>query len=238
MTILALLPDTLALHDDTLNAWVDGLGDEDRQRIGRLRAGNRRREFVVARALLAALALEQLGAVARVASATGEPPRLLTATGDNMACSISHSGNAVLVGLTDQGSIGVDVERHRPRTLDRLVDRYFWQQGRDFFHSQTREAAQHWFYRAWCTREALLKYRGEGNLFQALGSPLALAFPTEARVGQSEQLTLATVFDSPGEPDVVVAGAGRDGRLSFNPPEPSGPLPQLGNLVAAPPGPV
>ena len=238
MTILALLPDTLALHDDTLNAWVDGLGDEDRQRIGRLRAGNRRREFVVARALLAALALEQLGAVARVASATGEPPRLLTATGDNMACSISHSGNAVLVGLTDQGSIGVDVERHRPRTLDRLVDRYFWQQGRDFFHSQTREAAQHWFYRAWCTREALLKYRGEGNLFRALGSPLALAFPTEARVGQTEQLTLATVFDGPGEPDVVVAGAGRDGRLSFNPPEPSGPLPQLEGLVAAPPGPV
>jgi phosphopantetheinyl transferase len=238
MTIIALLPDTLALHDDTLNAWVDGLGDEDRQRIGHFRAGNRRREFVVARALLAALALEQLGAVARVASATGEPPRLLTATGDSMACSISHSGNAVLVGLTDQGSIGVDVERHRPRTLDRLVDRYFWQQGRDFFHSQTREAAQHWFYRAWCTREALLKYRGEGNLFQALGSPLALAFPTEARVGQSEQLTLATVFDSPGEPDVVVAGAGRDGRLSFNPPEPSGPLPQLEGLVAAPPGPV
>lgn len=238
MTIIALLPDTLALHDDTLNAWVDGLGDEDRQRIDHFQAGNRRREFVVARALLAALALEHLGAVARVASATGEPPRLLTAGGDSMACSISHSGNAVLVGLSHQGSIGVDVERHRPRTLDRLVDRYFWQEGRDFFHSQTSEAAQHWFYRAWCTREALLKYRGEGNLFQALGLPLALASPTEARVGQSEQLTLATVFDGPGEPDVVVAGAGRDGRLSFSPPEPSGPLPQLEGLVAAPPGPV
>ena len=126
----------------------------------------------------------------------------------------------------------------RHRRLDRLVDRYFWQEGRDFFHSQTSEAAQHWFYRAWCTREALLKYRGEGNLFRALGSPLALAFPTEARVGQTEQLTLATVFDGPGEPDVVVAGAGRDGRLSFSPPKPSGPLPQLGGLVAAPPGPV
>ena len=238
MTIIALLPDTLALHDDTLNIWVDGLGDEDRQRIGHFLAGNRRREFVVARALLAALALEHLGSVAQVTSATGEPPRLLTAAGDSMACSISHSGNAVLVGLTDQGSIGVDVELHRPRTLDRLVDRYFWQEGRDFFHSQTSEAAQHWFYRAWCTREALLKYRGEGNLFRALGSPLALAFPTEARVGQTEQLTLATVFDGPGEPDVVVAGAGRDGRLSFSPPKPSGPLPQLGGLVAAPPGPV
>ena len=238
MTIIALLPDTLALHDDTLNTWVDGLGDEDRQRIGHFQAGNRRREFVVARALLTALALEQLGSVAQVTSATGEPPRLLTATGDNMACSISHSGNAVLVGLTGQGSIGVDVERHRPRTLDRLVDRYLWQEGRDFFHSQTSEAAHHWFYKAWCTREALLKYRGEGNLFQALGSPLALAFPTEARVGQSEQLTLATVFDGPGEPDVVVAEAGRDGRWSFSPPEPSGPLPQLEGLVAAPPGPV
>ena len=238
MTIIALLPDTLALHDDTLNVWVDGLGEGDRQRIGHFQAGNRRREFVVARALLAALALEQLGAVARVTSATGEPPRLLTAAGDSMACSISHSGNAVLVGLTDQGSIGVDVERHRPRTPDRLVDRYFWREGRDFFHSQTSEAAHHWFYRAWCTREALLKYRGEGNLFQALGSPLALAFPTEARVGQSEQLTLATVFDGPGEPDVVVAGADRAGLLSFSPPEPSGPLPQLGDLVAAPAEPV
>jgi len=236
MTIIALLPDTLALHDDTLNVWVDGLGEGDRQRIGHFQAGNRRREFVVARALLAALALEQLGAVARVTSATGEPPRLLTAAGDSMACSISHSGNAVLVGLTDQGSIGVDVERHRPRTLDRLVDRYFWREGRDFFHSQTSEAAHHWFYRAWCTREALLKYRGEGNLFQALGSPLALASPAEARFGQTEQLTLATVFDGPGEPDVVVAGADRDGRLSFSPPEPSGPLPQLEGLAAAPPG--
>ena len=93
-------------------------------------------------------------------------------------------------------------------------------------------------YRAWCTREALLKYRGQGNLFQAMGSPLALASPTEARIGQTKQLTLATVFDGPGEPDVVVAGADRDGRLSFSPREPSGPLPQLGNLVAAPPGPV
>lgn len=232
MTTLALFPDIHGIDKETLKTWTARLAAGDRYRAGEIRGDERRREFIVSRTLLASLARNNLGLSVQVLSSVGEPPRLLTRDGEHIACSISHSKDAVLVGMNTGGSIGVDVERHGTRALDKLVKRYFWTAGYDYFAGQSPAAGQSWFYREWCVREALLKCHGQGNLLRLLGAPLQLPSQFTARVGQTTDLTIAAVFEGSGYPDVVVARADACGDLIITPPEPSAALPLLYNPLA------
>ncbi|KRA17208.1 4'-phosphopantetheinyl transferase superfamily protein [Lysobacter sp. Root604] len=79
-------------------------------------------------------------------------------------CNWSHSGDSLLIALTGQGRVGVDLERlrARPRALA-VSERYFTAAETAWLDAQAeRDRA---FLRLWCAKEAVLKAHGHGLSF-------------------------------------------------------------------------
>lgn len=75
--------------------------------------------------------------------------------------SISHSGDFIMVAISDVGQIGLDVEV--PRTLPqylKIIQRRFSLKEIDFINQLTFSAQNAYFWRFWTIREALLKRNG------------------------------------------------------------------------------
>ena len=117
MITLAVLPDTDNIPLHAIDEWRSELPAADQKRIALMQGVPRQIEFVVTRKLLQTLAQQRLGISAEVVSVAGAAPTLLTADGRSMACSIAHSHKAILVAINTLGPIGVDIERHKPRSI-------------------------------------------------------------------------------------------------------------------------
>lgn len=78
----------------------------------------------------------------------------------------SHSGGHLLVALGEGARLGVDLEQLRPRPRMREVIRRFFHPDEIAWLEGLDEAdCQHWFFRVWCAKEALLKAHGHGISF-------------------------------------------------------------------------
>lgn len=79
-------------------------------------------------------------------------------------CNWSHSGDSLLIALTEHGRVGVDLERLRPRPRALAVsERYFTAAETAWLDAQReRDRA---FLRLWCLKEAVLKAHGHGLSF-------------------------------------------------------------------------
>ena len=104
------------------------------------------------------------GALPLRRDARGRP--WLTADLAHMGTGWSHSGGLLLVGLGPHVQLGVDLEQIRPRPrLLEVAQRFFhpdevaWLEGLEPAHRE------HWFFRVWCAKEALLKAHGHGISF-------------------------------------------------------------------------
>lgn len=95
----------------------------------------------------------------------------------------SHSGGHLLVALASHGRVGVDLERIQPRPkMAEVIARFFHPAEVDWLLGLDEAARQHWFFRVWCAKEALLKAHGHGIsfglhrfAFLARGADLVLA---------------------------------------------------------------
>ena len=78
----------------------------------------------------------------------------------------SHSGGHLLVALGQGMRLGVDLERiqSRPR-MKEVIARFFHPSEVDWLLGMDEAARQHWFFRVWCAKEALLKAHGHGISF-------------------------------------------------------------------------
>ncbi|MEN5267131.1 4'-phosphopantetheinyl transferase superfamily protein [Stenotrophomonas sp. TWI587] len=78
----------------------------------------------------------------------------------------SHSHGQLLVALGEGVRLGVDLEplRPRPRMLE-IVQRFFHPAEIAWLESLDENARNHWFFRVWCAKEALLKAQGQGISF-------------------------------------------------------------------------
>lgn len=78
----------------------------------------------------------------------------------------SHSGGHLLVALASHGRVGVDLERiqRRPKMAE-VIARFFHPAEVDWLLGLDEAARQHWFFRVWCAKEALLKAHGHGISF-------------------------------------------------------------------------
>ena len=78
----------------------------------------------------------------------------------------SHSGDVLLVALGEGVRLGVDLEllRPRPRMLE-IAERFFHPQEYQWLQGLDLAAREHWFFRLWCAKEALLKAQGQGLSF-------------------------------------------------------------------------
>lgn len=217
MITLALLPSTDNIPMHAIAQWRSGLSTADQQRISLMKGNLRQTEFVVTRKLLQTLAQQRLGVSAEVVSAAGTAPTLLTADGRAIACSISHSNKAILVAINTVGPIGVDVEHHRPRSVVKVVQRYFWPEGQTYFANCSEAKGRAWFYRQWGIREALVKYQGDGNLFELLGKPLSLPIGTVGQMSQSNTLTLGVISSGTAQPELLYAALDRDSQWTLSP---------------------
>lgn len=76
---------------------------------------------------------------------------------------ISHSHGAVLMAISGQGPIGVDIEKMRSNTdFHALANRYFTQNEAAYLQQLDGDEVQQQFYRYWVAKEAILKAQGEG----------------------------------------------------------------------------
>lgn len=78
----------------------------------------------------------------------------------------SHSGGHLLVALGQGMRLGVDLERIQPRPkMAEVIARFFHPAEVDWLLGLDETARQHWFFRVWCAKEALLKAHGHGISF-------------------------------------------------------------------------
>lgn len=123
------------------------------------------RRFVAARGLLR----EILGAYLDVApaelrfqqNAWGKP--LLAQPRDALQFNLAHTDDLLLVAVTADRAVGIDVERVRPvQNLDGLVARTFSPTERAAFHALPRSQRLEAFFATWTRKEAYMKARGLG----------------------------------------------------------------------------
>lgn len=108
---------------------------------------------------------------------------------------LSHSGEWVLVALSDVGAVGVDVERiENHRDLLAIAERVFCPQEREILRLRDEQGAVDFFYRTWTCKEAWIKALGIG-----LGHPLEQLDLHEAALAPPE--VCMPVIDDSGSRD-------------------------------------
>ena len=76
---------------------------------------------------------------------------------------ISNSYNFLLVGITMGNELGVDIEKFRSNVeFDKLVERYFTKNEKDFFTTLSETKKEVFFFDLWTMKEAILKATGLG----------------------------------------------------------------------------
>jgi len=117
-----------------------------------------------ARQVLAAALGTEAGALPLVRDPRGRPE--LTDAMAHLGTGWSHSGDVLLVALGEGVRLGVDLEllRPRPRLLE-IVQRFFHPEEVQWLQGLADAEREHWFFRVWCAKEALLKAHGQGISF-------------------------------------------------------------------------
>jgi 4'-phosphopantetheinyl transferase len=88
----------------------------------------------------------------------GKPFMQLPSGESGPSISISHSGDMIVAAATIVGSVGVDIEYHRPNRPFDSIASYAFGPNEKLAAVQSPQA----FYRIWCIREALSKASGNG----------------------------------------------------------------------------
>jgi 4'-phosphopantetheinyl transferase len=161
----------------------DVLSEQERARRARYRSRDAAERYVVTRALVRQVLARQLGrdpsAVELSRTDTGKP----IVTG-GVHFSISHSGDLILLALSRQCDIGVDVERRRdvPRVTE-LGERWLTAAERAevarMAESNGEGDASHAFLRVWTRKEARLKALGVGISGAAMALDHVSAIPLD-----------------------------------------------------------
>src|SRR5438552_13728359 len=109
----------------------DFLSADERDRLRRYRSREAAERYVVTRSLVRVVLSDRLGIppcdlqVSR--TDTGKP-----VVAEGLHFNVSHSGDLILLGVSDARSVGIDVERRRDvRRVQQLIDRWLTDDERD-----------------------------------------------------------------------------------------------------------
>ena len=158
---------TLPANETSVTALAGQLSPEERDRAGRFRVSEPRRQFVFGRTLLRQL----LGACLKVEPATlefgyqprGKPFLLQSGLAGELRFNLAHSGRIVAIALAWGREVGVDVESIR--RLDDwplLAERIFSSRELCELHALPKPQQREAFFNGWTRKEAWLKATGEG----------------------------------------------------------------------------
>ncbi len=140
-------------------------------RAGRFTVDHPRRIFIAARAALRRTLGERLGrdpaSLTFTVGPHGKP--YLKPAGETPASTIrnhfnlSHSGNTIVIALTEGVELGVDVEElDRDTPTERLARRFFTQAESRAVEQAPEEDRNRVFFHCWTAKEAVLKANGTG----------------------------------------------------------------------------
>ena len=173
------------------------LSKSEVQRYTKMKNPKRRRQFVISRFLLLEGIKRKLGVRVKVDSSVSGQPLI---AGYPVFCSISYSDFSISVGFSIYGAIGVDIEKHRQRKIDRLVRCCFHMEEIDYFDTLSENQRVLWFYRQWTLKEAAAKADGEGISIRTLGVKIDendINKVTSVHVGHSYSLACVHHSDQP-----------------------------------------
>ncbi|TDD38046.1 4'-phosphopantetheinyl transferase superfamily protein [Actinomadura sp. KC06] len=142
------------------------LDDGERERYERFRQPQDKARFVTGRFLARTALAEATGLDPRTMRFTTECPHCAGAhgkprlPGSAVDFSLSHSGDRVVIALTEGAEVGVDVEKENDRDIDRLAEMVLAAPERAALAAM--DDKRRGFHRYWSRKEALLKATGHG----------------------------------------------------------------------------
>jgi 4'-phosphopantetheinyl transferase len=156
------------VQDESLCARYERLFSADERAVlGRYRIEAVRHRHLVSRALLRTVLGTRLGVaperVAITKTATGRPELASYAGTPLLRFNLSHADGLILLGVTDEHAIGVDVE-HEDRGVDVLgiARRFFAPTEHAALLMQGEHERRRLFFSYWTLKEAVLKAQGVG----------------------------------------------------------------------------
>jgi 4'-phosphopantetheinyl transferase len=193
------------------------LDDEERARSMRFFRPSDRRRFVLAHAalrLLLARCLEIPPKAVRYETGVHGKPRLGPGL-PPLEFNMSHSGRLAMLAVTQDGSVGVDVEyvRDVPDALS-IADMHFSTAEQEVLRSLPQAELRDAFFRCWTRKEAVIKAFGEGlNLpldsFDVSLDPGATSEINRSDGGRGDTARWS-LRDVAAPPGYVAAGANAD----------------------------
>lgn len=200
--VLLWLTDADAVSEEALHGYRGWLTPGELARDARFVRQQRRRQFIVGRALLR-LALSRVLDVApravRLEEQTGRAPKLVAPVAGGIGFSIAHSGRWVGCAVSTCSALGLDIELRDPeRDFTALAGQAFseaemaqWLAMSAMPKAMRVEA----FYRLWCEKEARFKLgREEAVACIALQhEELSVVLCSDPPLGQAPQMEVVTL---------------------------------------------
>lgn len=154
----------LDVPDSQADKYAGILSHDEKARADRYAIASKRRQFIVGRGLLRrtlGLMLDTNPRSFVFRYGTAGKPELENQS--NVQFNVSHSGNTILMAITLDQAVGIDLEQIRPRPhLEAMTQRFFAPEESDQIMSLEEHDREKAFYHCWCRKEAILKGAGLG----------------------------------------------------------------------------
>jgi 4'-phosphopantetheinyl transferase len=152
-----------------LEPYSSLLNDKERAKSLRYRTGRPQEHFAIGRACLRALLGANLEADPRtitIASGPHGKPEAAPVGGNNISFNVAHSKDKILIALSREGSIGVDVEHIDPSTdiMEVAQANFTGKEVATLSALSDSDARLRTFYTYWTRKEAFAKAEGRGLL--------------------------------------------------------------------------
>lgn len=197
-TAQAWLVDSHAIDADALASYASWLSESEQARFGGFVRPERRRQFIVGRALLR-LALGRLLGRAPGTIVLHERAGLAPALPDSVdvGFSISHSGRWVACAAGRDVALGLDIERIDPaRDVMALAQQAFDASEVRALQAQAPGSRHAAFYRMWCAYEARIKLgRPSVAEYRLEAGELAGVLACDGSLEQAPALTLVRLHE-------------------------------------------
>jgi len=157
----------LGWPDEAAADFERSLSDDERQRMNRFRFAEDRRRYLVGRGLLRRLLGRYLNLEPHRLRFDYTPQGKPFLAGDSaqrsLQFNVSHSGELLLIGVTDGRALGVDVELIRSDIeAEAIAVRFFSPREREALAQLPAASQVDAFFDCWTRKEAYIKAKGDG----------------------------------------------------------------------------
>lgn len=187
-------PSDLTLSEAEVHLWKSRITDyetdaelfyngslpkDEKEKADNIRSRENRKAYIISRGILRTVLSEYLkvepGDIVFEYNEHGKPSIANRLNPRNVRFNLSHSRDVILYAVAKDKEVGIDVEYMRDvDRAERIIERFFSQEQRDFYNSQSDGIKKTAFFRLWTRREAYGKAMGRGFSVPAVdcGIPL------------------------------------------------------------------